>query len=112
MPAPTKLAVYSDIDISARKSALTAVATMVDNWNTYWSSVTPKAKILDPSCGDPYVHSTTDVNAIISCVNAMNTEFSLGATPTPLSNGLDYNGLQTILNQIIAQMLVMQTAKP
>ena len=115
MAAPAKLGLYSDIDFTARALTLNAVATMVNNWNTYWSSVTAKAKVVDPTSGDIMSAYTRDLNSIITCVNGMNTEFSLGATPTPLTPSgatIDFNGFQTILNQIIAQMIVMQTAKP
>jgi hypothetical protein len=115
MAAPDKLGLYANIDFSARASTLNAVATMVNNWNTYWLSVTAQAKVIDPSCGDIMSAYTRDLNSIIVCVNSMNTEFTLGATPTPVTpNGatIDFNNFQQILNQIIAQMVAMQTAKP
>ena len=115
MSAPAKLAAYSNIDFSARLSVLNAVATMVNNWNLYWSSVTPKAKVLDPSSGDLFTHYSSYLNSIINCVNAMNTEFTLGATATPVTPSgasQDFSNFQNIVNQIITQMTTMQTAKP
>lgn len=112
MPAPAALALYGDIDFGARNSAVRAVAIMVNAWNTYWTSATAKCIVPDQTVGENKVHDVSALNSIINCVNAMNTEFTLGATATPVLISSDYTHFQPVINRVIAQMIVMQAAKP
>ena len=108
--APAVLAAYVDVDYSARNSVLVALATMVNNWNTYWSSATTKCIVPDQTCGQKEACATSLKN-IATCVVAMNAEFTMGVKNYSNIDS-DWSNFQSTANGIIAQMILMQAVKP
>jgi hypothetical protein len=113
MAAPTIPGQLIDVDWTQRAQILNKVGTLINDFLTYWSSVTPEVSVPDPGSGAVFLTPASTIAAYVSALNAANTEFSLGVTAigVPASN-MDVNAFTASINSILTYIGALHTAKP
>jgi hypothetical protein len=92
---------------------LNELGNTIDSFLTYWSSVTPAVSVPAIASSGPYLTPYDILASFANCLNAVNTEFSLGATAMKVPSGnIDKNNFQSQVNATLAFLTVLHGLKP
>ena len=112
MAAPTIPGQYVDIDWTQRAQVLNELGTLINNFITYWTSVTTPTVVPDAGSGAVYLSGTTSLYGFVTTLNAINTEFTLGVTALGVPADVDKNNFVPTVNNILTYITALHTAKP
>jgi len=112
MSAPTVPGDFADIDWTQRAQILNELGTLINNYLTYWSSVTTPTVVPDAGSGSVFLTASSTLAGFVTTLNSVNTEFTLGVTALGVPTDVDYGNFQQVVNSILAYLRALHAAKP